>query len=317
MSKNQNKKHLNQNFLNRESFWDKQWSQYATKQRLILSLLVVVLISGTALGIKNKFFSKDIQQSSTIESSISSEIPGWWYKDYFGSSVCELAMCAPEADPDNDKLTNAQEYYYHTDPFKTHTVEDKEWNDGELVARGFDPSRPGRLTFDEIIEEDNVILESLVYDNDLKQLVADANDISKVAIPEVSDDKLNITYNITNEVYQAYLKEFSATVNRYFTKEDAAQIKIMLETPESDIGNLPVRSTMLAQDLQKIKVPAQFLTFHKYSIAFYQLLAQVLLVPNGGSLKESDAWYDNVQAFLAVQQRLDFEKEVLTKQFGE
>src|SRR5690606_16742899 len=105
--------------------------------------------------------------------------PGWWYKEHFGSSVCEIDMCAPEADPDNDGLNNTQEFYYHSNPFKTHTVEDPEWNDGELVARGFDPSRAGRVTFDEVLSEDNLTLESLVYDNDLQQMVSEANDISK------------------------------------------------------------------------------------------------------------------------------------------
>lgn len=317
MSHNKNKKNLGQNFLKRETFWGKQWAQYATKQKLVLSLLVVILVSAVGVGIKNMFFPQRVQQASVLELPTREEIPGWWYKDYFGSSVCELDICADEADPDGDKLTNAQEFYYRTDPFKTHTVEDKDWNDGELVARGLDPSRPGRMTFDEVGEEDNVILESLVYDNDLKQLVAEANDISKVNIPEVPDARLQITHTNTNETYQTYLREFGATVNKYFTLEDAKQIKLMLETPESDIGNLPVRATMLAMDLEKIRVPTIFVTFHKHNISFYNLLAKILIVPATGSLKETDIWYDNVQAFLAVQQKLDFEKQVLAKQFGE
>jgi len=317
MSHNKNKKNLSQNFLKKETFWGKQWAQYATKQKLILSLLVVILVSAGAIGIKNKFFSGNTKQASVVELPTREEIPGWWYSEYFGSSVCQIDMCAAEADPDGDKLTNAQEFYYHTDPFKTHTAEDAEWNDGELVARGFDPSRPGRLTFDQVVEEDNVLLESLVYENDLKQMVAEANDISKVMIPQIADDKLQITNSLSNEVVQTYLADFQSTVDKYFTKEQVSQVKMMLENPTSDVGDLPVKAAMLAQDLEKIKVPAIFLTFHKYNISFYTLLGKIINPPPVTSVKEYNAWYDNVQAFMAVQQKLSFERQVLAKQLGQ
>jgi len=313
MSKNKTKNHLKINFLKKDNLWAK----YATRQNFVLSLMVVILISATGVGIKNKFFPQQSQQASTLELPAREEIPGWWYKQYFGSSVCTFGMCLPEADADNDRLTNAQEFYYHTDPFNPKTVGDVDWNDGELVARGFDPSRPGRITFEEVTGEDNLTLESLVYDTDVKQLVAEANDISKVNIPIVAEDKLKITYDISNESFQTYLGEFSSVVNKYFTNAELSQVITMLETPESNVGNLPLKATMLSQELEKIKVPTVFLTFHKYSISFYQLLGQVLMVPVTGSVKESDTWYDNVQAFLAVQQKLDFEKNVLAKQFGE
>jgi len=312
MSKNKNKNHLKINFLKKDNFWAK----YATKQNSILALMVVILISATGIGIKNKFFPSNVQLASNFVLPDREEIPGWWYKEHFGTSVCTMDVCHPNADPDGDKLTNAQEFYYHTDPFNPNTVGD-ELNDGELVARGFDPSRPGRMTFDEVLEDDNIILESLVYDTDIKRMVAEANDISKINIPVVAEDKLKISYDIRSEVYQNYLRELNQTVNKYFTKEEASQMARMLESPESDIGNLPLRSTMLAQDLEKITVPISFVTFHKYTISFYQLLGQVLMVPVTGSVRESEAWYDNVQAFLAVQQKLDFEKQVLTKQFGQ
>src|SRR6185437_1261579 len=57
-----------------------------------------------------------ISSAVVVPTAYASDLPGWWYKQYFGASICTTHICLPNSDPDGDGLTNEQEYYYHTDP---------------------------------------------------------------------------------------------------------------------------------------------------------------------------------------------------------
>src|SRR6266566_1533167 len=103
---------------------------------LVTALTVVFFVLG--IGFWKHKSHQPIKAAET--QSTASAIPGWWYQQYFGKSVCDNPVCQPDADPDHDGLTNAQEFYYHTDPLNAHTMKDK-LSDGQLVAAGFDPSR--------------------------------------------------------------------------------------------------------------------------------------------------------------------------------
>ncbi len=59
-----------------------------------------------------------------------------WRMDYFGCIDCPEA--APDADPDNDGLTNLQEFQAGTNPTKKDTDGDR-WKDGIEIERGYDP----------------------------------------------------------------------------------------------------------------------------------------------------------------------------------
>ncbi len=282
-------------------------------------LFVLVLLAGVFVfgSIKFGYQKFHNRKPKVVADTGTNSIPAWWNAQYFRGSVCEQDNCRPDADPDQDGLTNAQEYYYHTNPLATFTVGDK-LNDGQLVAAGFDPSKPGHVTFDQVASDDNVLLESLVFDQDVKQLVAESNDISKVNIPIVKDEDLKINYDGNNEIYQTYLKQFQATVGKYFSKDDLASISETVKTGSGPgLNQITVKSEMLAADLKTISVPVKFLSFHKYTIALYQLLPDVINAPGEDSADPAgDIWYDKAQAFLAVQQKLDFEQQLLSKEFG-
>ncbi len=285
------------------------------KRTVGLYSLAAVLIVGTIGLVINQIQKSKTKSASDTQTTNS--LPNWWLLENFGSSVCNVPDCAETADPDSDGLTNTQEQYYHTNPKNSHTVKD-ELDDGQLVAAGFDPSRSGRRTFDEVASDDSILGESLVLDEDVKLLIAQTQDISKVNIPLVEDSTLKIDYSGTGESYQTYSSELTANVNKYFPKSDISSTSNTLKNGSGPaLDRIATQSSLLVEDLKKMNVPAKFVSFHKDFIALYQLLPEVLIGvadPTTGLVStDNDLWYDRAQAFLAVQQKLDFEKQLLSK----
>lgn len=280
----------------------------------VATLTVAVFVIGGGTAVYRHFFTSDKQS----QNEISSEIPGWWLSDHFGSSVCSQDICKADADPDKDKLTNAQEFFYHTDPLSAYTVKD-EATDGELVAMGFDPSREGRITFDEVTSDENILGESLVYEDDIKKLIAETQDIDKIDLKLVENTELKINYTQSGEVLKKYLDDLDRTVAKYFSASEVRYAQAVLQSGDShDLSNLGEKSKRLSTELKQITVPEIFVNFHKYTIAFYQLLPEVIVMDG---LEDSDVasneWFDKAQAFLAVQQKMNFEKEILSKRLSE
>ena len=71
--------------------------------------------------------------------SLGDSISDKWRMDYFGCIDCPEA--AASADPDNDGLTNEQEFFSSTNPTKNDTDGDG-WNDGSELDKGTDPTDP-------------------------------------------------------------------------------------------------------------------------------------------------------------------------------
>lgn len=290
----------------------KPW--YFNRKQLVvggISLAVLVL----SVGVIFRLYKSDKQQVIfEIPQAVASEIPGWWYADHFGRAVCETEDCKPDADPDSDKLTNKQEFFYHTNPQDAHTVDDP-LNDGELVAAGFDPSRSGRKTFEEIMSPDNILVESLLVDEDIKDIVKESQDISKVFIPLVGESELKVTRGENTETYKNYFADLKNTINRHFKESEHDRVNLILKNgTRGELEEIKNQALLLSFELRRISVPHRMLTYHQHVIAFYQLLGQVLQTEPSSldlSSKESDIWFENIQALFAVSQKLDLEQQRL------
>ncbi len=271
-----------------------------------MALSVMILFLGLMAVGYDKLKTK--KQSSTQVNDQPSEIPAYWYQKYFGSSVCDKDTCKPEADPDRDKLTNAQEYFYHTDPLNDHTIGDS-LSDGELVAAGFDPSRTGRMTFDDVQSDDNILGESLLLDADIKGLVAEDLNIDNVKLQLVTDDQLNVVSDSASAI-KGYGENMKSTVDKYFPSQRLDSIVETFQKGDgASLNDARLRAQSLSADLKKIAVPQKLVLFHKYNIAMYQLISDVTDPKTQGS----DAWYDKVQALMATEQRLNLEQDKLNK----
>lgn len=294
------------------SFEVKRKNKFFTKKNLSLALLVFVLATGTFVGIRQKMNKPNV--SSAVTGVSDSETPGWWLQKYFGASVCSADNCKQESDPDNDKLSNAQEYFYHSDPLNEDTNKNG-LKDGADVANNYDPSRPGKVTFDEVSSEDSILFEGLVFNQDIKKIVEESQDISKVSLPLPLDSDLKISAEDSPEVFQKYFEDLGTAIDKYFSKSNMENMKNTLKSGDTDqIESVKIKSARLVDELKEISVPARLLTFHRYNITFYYLLGEVLPGPDLSSEASSDAWYDKARAFLAIQQKLELEKEILTRE---
>ena len=298
-------KHKNQygSFAVRKS----QYKKYL--QFFVTALIVVIFIFAGKIIWSDKHKPTKIADTQVVD-KVPDQIPGWWYQQYFGKDICDQPACDQKADPDHDGLTNYQEFYYHTNPLNAYTVQDK-LNDGELVAAGFDPSKPGHMTFDQVSTPENLLGESLLFDSDIKKMVADANDINQVVLPLVADDNLHIIDD-SPQNFKTYATALQTAVDKYFPAQSSANIAATLKSGSDDqVVDIKLKSDLLVSDLKNIPVPKTYLMFTKYNIAMFQLLGKVVPIPSDLSGTAGDTWYENAREFFAVQQKLQTEQQRL------
>ncbi len=307
MSKN---KHANQERL-------EKGFRNANFKKFVMALTVMIFVFGLGLLIHDKFTNKTNKQSQN--ENITSELPGWWYQKYFGKSVCENDNCQPEADPDHDKLTNAQEFFYNSDPTKSHTVGD-ELDDGDLVAMGVDPSRSGRITFEEAMSHENIVGESLVFNSDIKGMLNEAVDPNKISLPQVSDLELKITNDNSEKNIRKYFADLKSVVNGNFSSNPESYVQSSVDSGNKEaVEQLKRDFSTVSSKLKTITVPTAVLQLHKYYIALYQLLPDVIQIPSSDILAdnnntEGNAWYDKTKAAFVLYQKISLETERLNKQ---
>lgn len=289
------------------------------KQASVLVFAVIVVFGGAGIGTYKYIKGRAVQTARVLEVQTGEygTLPAWWMSDHFDVSVCEIEECKYNSDPDGDKLTNGQEYYYRSNPTKADTNGNGQ-DDGTDVAQNFDPSKPGKVTFEEAASDDTIVGESLAFEEDIVGSFHEEVDISKVPLPVVADGSLDIVYEENEDVYTRYTQDLHGTINSYFPKDAMAEISLTMQSgSDLDAMILGKKAMELSIDLKHIKVPAKFTTFHKYNIAFYQTLYELLSL-NGSAADmtspEGDLWFDKAQSMYALMQKMNFEKQRLLLQ---
>ncbi|MEO8065612.1 MAG: hypothetical protein ABI643_02010 [Candidatus Doudnabacteria bacterium] len=282
---------------------------------LMTAFAAVIFVLGVGIVLYKNHNQPKIQ--SAVVETAAEPIPGWWYKHFFNSSVCDQDSCKPESDPDNDKLSNLQEYYYGTEPLNPRTVGDK-LSDGELVSQGFDPSKTGHQTFDETLNPDNIMGESLVFNTDVKQIIGSLTDITKVKLPEIKTQDVIVSGDNSKQAVADYLNRVNLAAFKYFNFNVEQSLKTAQITGSSDeIDNIKFRAARLLIDLKTISVPKDAVQLHKYYIGLMSLVPSVISLPQSdpdntaNTSLADDIWYDNAQAYLVLIQKIAIEKQKL------
>jgi hypothetical protein len=254
----------------------------------------------------------------TVPNAYASELPGWWLKDNFGSSVCQQDACKTDSDPDSDKLTNAQEYYYHSNPVIADTNKNG-LNDGEDVAQGFDPSKPGKVTFEDASSDDSIVGESLVFDKNIKQMFAEEVNPDKIKIPEPDPSLIKISTDNSDAAVSAYIETSGKIMQKYLPNGYADYIGTAASTQDASmIAKIANNSSKTVTDLSQIPVPPSALQLHKYLLVFYQLLPEIMNMPTQSQMEnmtdvQAGLWYDRAQQFMMLVQKIDLEQAKISK----
>jgi len=104
-----------------------------------------------------------------------------WQKKYFGSENClDKNECRGESDPDNDGLSNNDEFRYRTDPLKPDSDGDG-FLDGDEAKTGFNP-----LQFSPGDRSDKVVFENPKETGEIKK---ELYQVKNVELADASDGK--------------------------------------------------------------------------------------------------------------------------------
>lgn len=296
----------------------KHSNQRQIKKVAVACAFVLVAVLGTAFFLFKKDNKTKVAATSPIPQAQAAEIPGWWFKDYFGSSVCQKDNCRPEADPDNDGLTNAQEFYYHSNPLNRDTNSDQ-LTDGQDVAQGIDPSKPGKVTFAQAASDDTIVGESLVFDTDIRNLIADSVNPDKVLLPLPDIKEIKIASASTKQTISDYFKNTSSIIALNFPNDLQVAIESAISSSdEATIDDIKLRAAKTAIALAQVSVPSDAVRYHQYLLATFKTIPLVVNMPSSNTLNDqtntvSNLWYDNTQAFMVLLQKMELETKRLIK----
>src|SRR5690606_31525724 len=104
---------------------------------------------------------------------------------------------------------------------------------------------------------------------------------SSVPLQLVNRSELNITNDSSDEVYTNYANQISRLTEKYFAKDDLENILSLIENGTVyEIENVRLKAALLSTELKSVEIPAVMETFHRYLIAVYALLPEILSVPS-------------------------------------
>lgn len=124
-------------------FFAKDWVRYPVIFLVALGFFFVILnfhSVGQQLG---GFIFPSGSNQKTTTANVPADYTKWIQKYYVYEN--DQTLLAPSADPDQDGLTNIEEYYLGTNPLRSDTDGDG-FLDGQEVVDGYNPLYPGKLT---------------------------------------------------------------------------------------------------------------------------------------------------------------------------
>lgn len=290
---------------------DPRTYNWIIQNRIKSSFLVFILmvVVGSSYLLVNMFNNRNASKSATAQEEVAKagDIPGWWYSENFGASVCDEEKCEPESDPDNDKLSNYQEYFYSSDPNNKDTNANGN-SDGEDVAFGLVPNKPGKVSFEEAGSDETILGESLAYNDEIKDVIVGMSDFSKVVTPEVSDSDLKISKEASRDAFVNYILALNSASAKYQVLSNIEEA--IKQQDQRVLQEINLLSAKIVIDFMNVEVPADAVQLHKYQIALWRIMPKVATIPASDNNLDAlfdqgvNEWYDSVQSMIALNQKI-------------
>ncbi|MBI4363678.1 MAG: hypothetical protein HY545_02405 [Candidatus Doudnabacteria bacterium] len=249
------------------------------RKKLIFGVVVFAIAAAAAAG-GFYFYKNNRSASSQYENS--GLLPAAWLIKYFGTDRDgDPRIGGPDADPDEDLLTNYQEFYFGTDPGRRDTDGDGQY-DGVEVAVNQNPTGPGELyatdyaknIADKFIEDNG--LEEFKEENIKKQVlgIMSPPESQEVEVPLPDIRTLNVITDESPAAVANYIKELKGAIQG-LTVDVAAFQEILNDPVGTDSLGMTGQINASIDKLRMTPVPKPFLTFHQLHIAGLQAAARI------------------------------------------
>ena len=253
-------------------------------KRFIVVIAIFLLVAGTAAA-GFYLYEKD-EENKTVQvagSGTASVLPKEWLIKYFATdNENDPAVGGPYGDPDNDVLTNLQEFYFGADPTNPDSDGDGQI-DGAEVALNSNPLGPGELYSTEFARR---IADQYLISNNLEEFKSENIQRQVLQLLNPPDpEKLEVVLP-GKETLKVFSQNTPETIDRYFQESiaatepldiDAKILQVALQNPAS-VDHQSVLGLIyeVMYRFRAVKVPSDALYFHQLRLAALAASANLL-----------------------------------------
>ena len=240
-----------------------------------LGIGILLLVVGTAAAGFYLYQEKDSSlKNGKVLAANSGQLPEDWLVKYFGTAdENDRRVGGPDGDPDNDVLTNLQEYLFGSNP----TVEDTD-GDGEIdsfeVAFGKNPNGPGDLettgTAKDYVRQYLSSREEFAdfTEDKIREQVEQMFQPDRAVVLDLPQDKeLKIISQNDVPAFEKYFEETKELVSADETELLNVQQRLFAGMGEEELNFYINKLEATIGLLKKTPVPSELLTVHKMKIA--------------------------------------------------
>src|SRR3989344_2894277 len=242
---------------------------------VVLPVAVFLLVAGTAAaGFYLYGKDKNNKQSEVAGAQASGTLSKDWLIKYFATdNENDPSVGGPYGDPDNDVLTNLQEYLFGSNP----TIEDTD-GDGEIdsfeVAFGRNPNGSGNLQVTETTKD--YVRQYLAgkegdanfTEDKIKQQIEQMFKPDRAVVLDLpADRELKIISQNDVPAFEKYFEETKGLSTADDADLNDIQSRLFAGMSEEELNSYISRLQTTVALLKKTPVPSELLTVHKMKIA--------------------------------------------------
>jgi len=238
--------------------------------------IIMLVIAGSAVAgyFLYQKYEKPAEIAAGSAQANSGNLPREWLVKYFGTdNENDARIGGPDGDPDEDILTNEQEFFFGTNPTNPDSDSDGQY-DGAEVAVNLNPLGEGQLYSTEIAGSlvsnylDSQNLQEFKKENIEKQILGILNppDIDSLEIELPNPSSLKISQENSPAVAENYINSLKEAGGDLVTNEDV--LVSALDDPSNSANPISLEEIyQIINRTREVAVPSDFLKFHQLHIA--------------------------------------------------
>lgn len=236
---------------------------------------IFLLVAGTAAA-GFYLYEKD-EENKTAQvagSGTAGTLPKDWLIKYFANdNENDPAVGGPYGDPDNDVLTNLQEYIFGSDPTRKDTDGDGQM-DGFEVAFGKNPNGPGDLQIKDTTKD--YVRQYLAgkeeyadfTEDKIKEQVEQMFKPDRAVVLDFPQDReLKIINQNDVPAFEKYFEETKGLTSANDAELQNIQQRLFSGMTAGELDSYIAKLTVTIKILKDTPVPSELLTVHKTKIA--------------------------------------------------